>query len=146
MRKMLFILILTCILLTSCEYIPQYKFTTDIPDSLLEARYGLFYENSLTDLYIDLNLDSNGAFSCLAAGDKYTGLIPSKGVYSVSYSSYHVISASGEIRFTDTEGSSGTVAAAFVWTASAENGTESLQLTFSNGTNIILEWLGDANV
>lgn len=145
MRRYLVLTIVSFLLLTSCEYIPQYKFTSRIPNTLLEAKYGKYVENSMDELYMELNLDANGTYTFRGYGE-YEGILPSQGICTISYSTYDVLSASGSMVFSDDSNPSVSVKATFVWNASAENGIESLQLRVSGRGTYTLVWLGTAEV
>lgn len=148
MRRLLSILILVMGLLVSCEYIPDYKFSTGIPRSLLEAKYGFLVQEGLEPLYgFSLDLNASGAFM-YECWDEANGIgLPSAGVYTVQYESYSVTAASGRITFTGTGVAEGEkVTTGFVWTASAIEGTLSLQLSFDNGARSTLEWWRDSEL
>lgn len=154
MRKaILFIILLASILLSGCEYIPQYKFTSQIPDSLMEARYGIYYEHDRDNLKAELYLDANGSFTYegrspgQSGSDEYefdySVLLPERGVYSVAYSSYNVLSASGTIVFTGTGEYDGKRSVAtFIWKADANEGIQSIQLSFSSYGVFTFVWVG----
>ena len=149
MRRLLTILILVMGLLVSCEYIPDYKFSTGIPRSLLEAKYGFLVQEGQEPLYgfsLDLlDLNASGTFMYEVGDDENDVGLPERGVYTVQYESYSVTAASGQITFTGTGVAEGEeVSTGFVWTASAVEGTLSLQLSFDNGARRTLDWLGDS--
>lgn len=146
MRKIVSILILVMGLLVSCEYIPDYKFSSSIPRSLLEAKYGFLVKEGQEPLYgFSLDLNASGTFMYEVGDDENDVGLPERGVYTVQYESYSVTAASGRITFTGTGVAEGEeVSTGFVWTASAVEGTLSLQLSFDNGARRTLDWLGDS--
>lgn len=147
MRKIVSILILVMGLLVSCEYIPDYKFSSSIPRSLLEAKYGYVIQESPKMYGFGLDLNASGAFKYSLEDESQDIGLPAEGVYTVQYDSYSVTSASGRITFTGTGTAAGEVVdALFVWTASAIEGTLSLQLSLETGTRCTLEWWRDSEL
>lgn len=139
------VVLMVVFLLSSCEYIPQYKFTSQIPNTLMEAKYGMYVENSMSELYMEFNLDATGAYT-FEGYDSYEDILPQKGVCHITYSTYDVLEASGTMVFTDDSDPAVRVNATFVWSASADNGIESLQLSVAGRGIYTLVWLGTAEV
>ena len=108
------------------------------PDALVQEGQKPLYGFSL-------DLNASGTFMYEVGDDENDVGLPERGVYTVQYESYSVTAASGRITFTGTGVAEGEeVTTGFVWTASAVEGTLSLQLSFDNGARRTLEWLGDS--
>lgn len=124
-------LLLFCV---SCDFIPQYQFSTKITYEYIAGRYYYTPSGNASESIFVLNLEKDTSFSLAASGDA-EGLLPSSGVYSVDYSGFGITSASGTIHFRNLDtGFSEDVR--FEWLADPEEGPLSLYLKFDGGAAI----------
>jgi len=134
MRKLIktFFIFSILFLCASCDLldmIPKFQFSTTVSQDYIAGKYYYTQTEDPNDSLILLTLFTDTSFSFAGADDTVSYPMPEKGVYSVTYSTFTVTSASGTILFKnlDTGESS---QAEFVWTADAVDGPLSLRLTF----------------
>ncbi len=138
-KRLLHILILLLVLCLgiSCELfdmIPKYQFSTSVSQDYIAGKYYYTPTDDPSDSIIVLNIGSDTSFVFDGGNEDVISLLPANGKYTVTYSSFSVLSASGTILFENLE--SGTaVNTSFVWTADAEEGPLSLRLTFPDKNN-----------
>lgn len=153
MRKLL-LLPLAVLVLASCEYIPDYKFSASVPVDLLGSKYGEYAEGSATQLTFLLDMGGNGTFLYEASDEPgYDGLLPDKGVYTVTYSHYgidttgreEVVEAAGTIVFRSDD-SGDTVTCSFNWECGASSGEPELTLSFEGGRVAVACWMGGSSL
>ncbi len=138
-KRILYIMVLLSVLCfgASCELfdmIPKYQFSTSIPKDYISGKYYYTPTDDPSDSIIVLRIGTDTSFVFDAGNEDVISLLPANGRYTVTYSSFSVLSASGTIVFENLE-SGVTVNTSFVWTADAEEGPLSLRLTFPDKNN-----------
>lgn len=143
MRKIVlgFVMALSLLCLSSCEYIPDYKFSTTIPQDYIAGKYFFTQTEDPEQSRVIVILKSDTSFKFEGADSDVAGLLPSNGVYEVRYSTFSVTGASGKIVFSDLDNDV-KVSVDFIWSATAEDGPLSLYLAFPDNARFTLTYGG----
>lgn len=149
MRRLLAFLLTAAILMfTGCDlmdYIPDYKFSPDLPLDLIAGSY--WHDDADHEGFSSSTLALNRDGTYVLQGedsDEYQLFPDGQGTYTVTVESYSIYRASGTIVFrprTPVIGPAGEpVSARFVWTSTDKAGVDvplSLSLTFASGASVI---------
>lgn len=136
MKRIVIFLLSLLLLFTavSCDFIPQYQFSTKVTYEYITGRYYYTPTGNASESIFILSLEKDTSFGLSASGDA-AGLLPDNGVYSVTFSGFGITSASGTIHFRNLDtGFSSDVH--FEWVGDAEEGPLSLYLVFDSGAKI----------
>ena len=133
------IFILLIMMLTGCQYIPDYKFSTDPPSNLICGIYVHDMEGSSSSVSSRLTLYNDGTYKLDGeTSDEYDFFPAGSGTYRYEIASFDVSFnyARGNIIFTSEVPVIGndttSVSAIFYWTSDPYNGPLSLVLEFSS--------------